>query len=260
MSLHQRTYSIIAALVTVAASHSARAVITAQSVITPTIGETGSFTDGGNDYFGIVDNAGQIAGGSFSTATTSPIFSATEGTVAGRDIDDAGSKPATRTATWSLNVAGIANSSGPFTNINFSGHIAATENGWNNFDDALDDDFVTFSLKLDGFETDIQDFRPNITNAQGQAGSSGSLALDTNGDEVGDGTAVAAAGTGQTFSLTGVTANTSIELVMTVHANAGDQEFWASGALTADIDVVPEPSSTLMLSLAGGLLALRRRR
>lgn len=234
---------------------SSHAVLTAISTSTPAVGETGDFSDGGTDYFGVV-TGGQIAGTTFSSGQTSP----PEGSLAGRDLDDGNTKLSTRTATWSLPLPGGA--AAPFTSIVFKGSIAARDvatNGigaWDNPGTAADD-FVTFELFLDGVSAGKADFRPDVAIGN----FNGSLALDTNNDGVGDGTLVTPT-SGFLFNINAgvATANTSVTVVLTTHSDSGNEEFWTSGSLEAVVDVVPEPSSTMMLGLAGGLLAFRRKK
>lgn len=230
---------------------SSHAVLTALSTSIPVAGETGDFSDGGSDYFGVV-SGGQIAGTTFSPSQTSP----GEGALAGRDHDDGNTKPSLRTATWTLPVPGAI--SGPITAIVFRGSIAARDvatsgtGAWDN-----PDDFVTFELFLDGVSSGKADFRPDVPNGS----FNGSLAQDTNDDGVGDGTTVTP-GSGLAFTIDpgAATANTTVTVVVSASSDSGNEEFWVTGTLEGTADVVPEPSSTLMLGIAGGLLITRRKK
>ncbi len=238
---------------------SSQAVITTVSTSTPVAtGGPSFFSDGSSDYFGIVSNTGtMIAGATFTSNLTSP----PDGSLAGRDLDDGSTRPATRTAEWQLSIAGIPNAASPFTNISFSGRIAARDdnNAWDNADPI---DFITFELLQDGaiLTSETKDYR----STAGLTFFNGNLALDTNGDGIGDGVHVPNASANpslaQNASLTGTTANSTIVLRITVHSDSGNEEFWVDGTLSADVDIVPEPSSSLMLSLAGGFLLMRRKK
>ncbi|NWK57709.1 PEP-CTERM sorting domain-containing protein [Verrucomicrobiaceae bacterium N1E253] len=215
------------------------------------------FSDGGSssgaDYFGVVDNTGtMIAGSFFSPSDTTP----PSGSIAGRDHDDGNNRPGTRTAEWQLNIGSISGASAPFTNIFFSGSIAAGPNGWDN-DPGGSTDFVMFELLLDGVvvASETQGFRSTAP----LGGFAGNLALDTNGDGVGDG-AVVGSEVAQNFSLTGTTANSTVVLRMTAHSDASGAEFWANGTLTADVAIVPEPSVSFLIGAGAlGFLARRKR-
>ena len=173
--------------------------------------------------------------------------------------------PQTRTAEWQLSVASIPNAASPFTNISFSGRIAAADDTpWDNDNVNSNVDFITFELVQDGvtLATETKDFRPTGPVAENSVNFN--LALDTTGDGVGDGTVVPNASAdpllAQAFTLTGTTAASTIVLRVTAHSESGNEEFWVDGTLSADIDIVPEPSSSLMLALAGGLLVVRRKK
>lgn len=230
---------------------STQAVLTAISTSTPVVGETGDYSDGGGDYFGVV-TGGQISGTAFSPNLTSP----TEGSLAGRDLDDGNTRPTTRTAEWSLPLPGGAVA--PMTSIVFRGTLAARDdnNAWDNPGNATDD-YVTFELFIDGALNQTRDYRPDVAVGL----FNGNLKLDTNGDNVGDGEL--ASNTGVAFVMdpgAATPANTSIVLRVTAHSDSSNEEFWTSGTLEAVVDVVPEPSSVMMLGLAGGLLAFRRKK
>ncbi len=241
---------------------SSQAVITQVTTSVPVAtGGEAFFSDGnistGADYFGIVDNSGNTIGGvSFSPNFTAPPI----GALAGRDHDgEGGSKE--RTAEWQLSIAGISGAVSPFTNISFSGRIAARDDD-NAWDNESAPDFVKFELLQDGVvvSSETKDFRS--TAALGLF--NGDLALDTNSDGVGDGTVVPNASAdpnlAQAFSLTGTTANSTIALRVTAHSDSGNEEYWVDGTLSADVDIVPEPSSSLMLALAGGFFMARRKK
>jgi hypothetical protein len=260
----QRTSKLVAILLATASTlGTSHAVLTFTSTPVATGGEA-YYSDGGvdtgADYFGIVDNTKtMIAGDPFSASDTAPPI----GALAGRDLDDGNSRPKTRTAEWQLNIASIPNAVSPFTNISFSGRIAAADDSpWDNDPGGPNVDFITFELIQDGvtLTSETKDFRS--TAAIGFV--NGNLALDTDGNGVGDGTVVPNAFTdpvlAQAFSLTGTGANSTIILRVTAHSDSGNEEFWIDGTLSADVDVIPEPSSSLMLALAGGLLAIRRKK
>ena len=237
-----------------AAALPSHAIITQVSNSTPTATGPGGgfFSDGGSDYFGIVDNTGNfIQGVGFTATDTTP----PAGALAGRDLDDGNTRPGTRTAEWELNIASIAGAVSSFTNILFSGTIAAGPAGWDNFTGSSVD-FVTLELLQDGvvLASETKDFRSTAPLNNGP----GDLALDTNGDGVGDAATVSISG--QNFSLTGTTASSTVVVRMTAHSDASGAEFWVSGNLTADVDIIPEPSSSLMLIFGSGLLMIRRRR
>lgn len=249
-TVHHCIYSVVASLLAVA-TLPCHAAMTSTSTPVAT-GGLPYFSDGVSDYFGIVDASATTIGGlAFTPSTTSP----STGDLAGRDIDDGIPANATRTAEWSLNIASIPTAISPFTNISFSGNLAASQNTWDNTT-AGNIDLITFELFLDGavVATDMAAFRSQ--NALGI--NDGTLALDTNGDGVGDGTGVSVSGTA--LALSGVTANSTIVVRATATVNSGTEEFWMNGILSADFDTVPEPSSSFMLALAGGLLVMRRKK
>ncbi|NWK55951.1 PEP-CTERM sorting domain-containing protein [Verrucomicrobiaceae bacterium N1E253] len=211
----------------------------------PTVGETGGFSDGVGDYFGIV-TGGLIAGNTFSPNTTTP----PEGALAGRDLDDGGALPADRTAEWSLPLPGGATP--PMSSIIFNGSIAARDStSW----DASDS--IKLELFIDGLIADSIEFRPNNPT------STTSLAEDTNADNIGDGPAINPLAP-YAFQLSSpTTANTGVTVKITAHSDSANEEFWVSGTLSAEVDTsgtVPEPSSTMLLGLAGSILIFRRKK
>lgn len=244
-----RTLSVAAALLA-AGTLPSYAVITSVSTSVPT--GTDEFSNGSSDYFGLVDNGGtMIAGTTFSPNVTAPPADS----VAGRDHDGQGGSD-NRTASWTLNITNHSGAIAPFSNISFRGTLAARDTSapWDR-NPSGDDDFILFELYQDGvlLASESKDYRANSA-----LNFSGNLALDTNADLRGDGADVTPAG--QALAMTGTTANSTIEVRITAQSNSSTEEWWASGELSADIDIVPEPSSSLMLALAGGLLAFRRKK
>lgn len=223
------------------------------SSATPEDGNTAGstfFSDTGSDYFGVVESGGaSIEGLAFTPGSTNP----SDGSLTGRDLDDGNIRLPTQTAEWTLDISDYA-AIGPFTNISFAFDIAARTLQWDNFGGNLD--FIQFELLVDSTLQDSIIFRPDVAIGLTQ----GTLAVDSNADGVGDGTALAPL-TANSFSLsTATTGNTDVVVRVTVRSDSGNEEFWTDGNLTADLDIVPEPSSTAFLVLAGGLLLSRRKR
>lgn len=224
----------------------------------PSTGSTPSTTfNSGADFWGPVTAIGPMAvNGIVPTGTidiTPPV-----GAFAGEDID-VGSGDVV-TVSWTINLPGDAAPGTGLTNINFAGQFGAASAGvgptFSAFFDAgeeFDFDFVA------GAATSSVDFRPvgGPTNND--------LAIDTNADNIGDGTLAIESGVvvnfadagGATVTTTSVTFTGSFPPFFSGQA----EEFWASGTLTADYDqLIPEPSSGLLALFGAGLLFFRRRR
>lgn len=218
------------------------AAITSISSSSPTLSST--FTDGGSDYFGIV-NSGLILTQNFNSSINPP-----EGSVAGEDLDGEGGSN-TQTVTWTLNLPGDAVPGTGLTTIDFSGLLASGAG----FDDA--DGSHPFVFSVDGSEVG------RITFSRVNDGDpfNSALAVDTNLDGFGDGAVATATGTAVTFSDPGGAAVTSVDVVFTISSGSGGEEFWTNGTLSAQYDMVavPEPS-TLLLSVIGAFAVIRRSR
>lgn len=210
------------------------------SSTTPTL--SSSFSDGSGDYFGLIDASGDIGGTNISTSLSPP-----EGSVAGEDLDGEGGT-GTETATWTIVLPGDAAPGTGLTSINFAGVLAGRGGAWDSTDG------IDFAFTVGGSAVDSISFRWDDANDN----FNGALAIDTTGDGFGDGTTVSTTGLGFSFSDAGGSSITSVTVVMTASSNGGDEEFWASGNLSASYEQIPEPSATLLGGL--GLLALLRRR
>lgn len=237
-------YSIKIPLTLFSATMFANAVVIDTS--TPTANpSTPFFSDGGSDYFGVVDNSGLIAGTIFSSNVTSPPI----GSLAGRDHDDGNSRPEIVIAEWALTLPSDAQSGTGLSNIIFSATVAAKETGWL-------DNSIQYELLINGVVTSTRAFYSSIPSV-----TAGVLLEDTNADQVGDGTAISSSGTSISLSDSGGSAINSVILRATIHSARGDSEHWTLGSLSADYtQAVPEPSSLMLLGLGTvGFLSRRSR-
>ncbi|MFD2160667.1 PEP-CTERM sorting domain-containing protein [Rubritalea tangerina] len=237
-------------------SSTAIAVTTSISVSTP----TGVFnSDGGRDYFGIVANGGTtLNSGDFDEGNA--LLSAPVGALTGRD-QDGGSDgfPNPATASWLLQLPGNAAIGTGLTNIVFDATVAATEGEWHANDTGganINPDFIIFELYLNGALT-----ASSAYYSTGSGTTTGTLGLDTNNDQVGDQEFLTPSGIDITdiISAGGASIN-SVELRATYAADGGDTEHWTLGTLSADYELVPEPSTTTLMGLGSLCLLLRRKR
>lgn len=210
---------------------------------TPTV--SANFSDGSNDYFGIVDAGGTtINGTSFTPNDTTPVV----GSVAGRDIDDGAPAPfIAQTAVWGLSIP-VGTTS--IDTIDFTGTLAASDEWINNaFLNSID-----FVLNVGGVDVLTESYRTQ--NAVGGPITSTLLALDTNGDDVGDGTVIQISGTGINLTDAGGSSaailNNPITLTASFRAFSSGTDFWTTGTLSANATVVPEPGTIFGTTAAVG--------
>ena len=220
-------------------SSNANAVLTGVSTSTPTVTFNDSSSNG-EDYFGIVGGGGMINGTNIDSSINAP-----DGSVAGEDIDGiAGTGGRMQMATWSLSLPGDAIPGTGFTSINFSGLFAANDNVFDNTD------HFDFTFSLNGATT--SDISIRYDRAGGD-NFNDSLAIDTDGNGIGDGTAISTSGTAISFSDPGGALISSVVVKLTVDSTAwaAGEEFWANGTLDAVYDraAIPEPSSFLMIGI-----------
>lgn len=245
----------------IAGTLSSYGAITNLSTNVPT--SSGFFTDGAADFFGIVDTATTtttgtlVGGGNYLIKDVFPIA----GYLIGRDHDDADTRPGTLQATWSLSLPSNAAFGTGLTNIKFSGTLAAAQGGWDGKSSSGNvPDSIKFELIVDGIVTATMFF------ASDSETSVGSLRLDTNGDDIGDALQISATGitftpsTNNPLSNAGGASVTSVQLRGTFASDSSDATYWTFGTLSADYDLVPEPSSALLFGIgAVGLIARRSR-
>jgi hypothetical protein len=195
---------------------------------TPVAGETGDFNDfdgriiSGRDYFGVVTTGVtvlEIANSPFSSWETSP----PPGAVAGRDHDDGSTKPATRTATWTLMLPQFTQS---IDNLVFSGTLAAADADLGNWQ-PTGTDLITLELKIDDVTIVTQSYQGNGT---------GQLELNPP-----SGSFLTASGVSVTLSDTdlGIAAITSVQLLATVTSDSSQEDWWLSGTLSYDETTLP---------------------
>ena len=256
-----RSYSIIIAAGTIS-SHAAITTVSTQTplAVLPTVFFSDNGTPAGTDYFNVVKtvNSGDPLTGTFVDNSTyvstgvEPII----GSLAGRDHDNQSTRPFTAQASWKLNLAGDAGAGTGFSNIIFSATLAANEGQWDNLAGEIDDIKFEVFLNSSAVAVATRTFKPTgIANTDNT-----SLALDTNGDGVGDGLAITTSGTGFMITNAGGAGITSIEVRASFTTNVSAESYWTFGTLSADYDMVPEPSSTLLFGLGGLTLLTRRSR
>ncbi|WP_411827054.1 PEP-CTERM sorting domain-containing protein [Luteolibacter sp. AS25] len=218
------------------------------------------FSDNGGDYFNLVDTPNSGSNPPTGTFVDSTTYESTgvvpiAGSIAGRDHDDGNIRPEQVQASWILMLPGDAASATGFTNINFSGTVAATQNAWDRGTIGGVDN-IHFDFFINGSLVGFLHYEPN-----GAAGGGNyNLALDTNADGTGDGQLISETGTNFSFSAVGGAATTLIEVRGTYFVDDGSAAHWTFGTLSADYDMVPEPSSALLLGLGSLGLIVRRSR
>jgi hypothetical protein len=190
------------------------------STSNPVAGETGDFNDfdgsfpllSGRDYFGVVTAGPLIAGSPFSTWETTPAV----GAIAGRDHDDGGSKPSTRTATWMLMLPQFTQS---IDNLVFAGTLAAADTDAGNWTPS-GTNLITLELKIDNVTIVTQNY---------QGDGLGKLELNPP-----SGNFVTNSGVPVILSDTslGITALTSVQLLATVTSDSSQEDWWLSGTLS----------------------------
>jgi hypothetical protein len=143
-----------------------------------------------------------------------------------------------------------------FSDINFSATLAANEGHWDNSDGNFDE--IKFEVFLNSAAVAIatRSFKP--TGAIGSVNTS--LALDTNSDGIGDGLAITTGGAGFTITNAGGAGITTIEVRASFTTDVSVESYWTFGALSADYDMVPEPSSPLLFGLRALEVFARRSR
>jgi len=152
---------------------------------------------------------------------------------------------------------GNANPGTGFSNISFASILAARQNAW---DDETPSPFfrdnIILELFINGSRVEKRAYEPNGV----RVGNGESLALDTNNDGVGDGLAISESGTAINFTDPGGAAVNMVELRGTFSVDDGEVDYWLAGTLSADYDMVPEPSSAFLLGLGSLCLLARRSR
>ena len=205
-----RSYLLLAAALGLAPAASAQVVLLEETFETDGDGtryavDNGFYTNGGN-YFARVDDASdgvayQDANGSY---------------FGGRDMNDVG--PANGTVTLN-DVADLSAA----TNVTLSFRAAAGDDGSFDSSGSPLDDFLVVEYSTNGGTSyqECLDFRG--TNQPGSGGNSGLLAIDSNGDGIGDG--VALTPTFQSFSCAIPDAATSLQVRFRAQATGGDEFF-----------------------------------
>lgn len=246
-SIFSRLLSFAAVLTVFAGSGMAGTVMSI-STITPTVSDT--FRDTTNAYFGIVDQSGKIEGGSLNIFSTPPV-----GAVAGEDLnnndDDSGiARPDTRIASWSLTLPADAEPGTGLTDINFSGLFAANSAAWD-AGTGVTGDYADFHLVLNA---DVNNPAQTVAlRPRGTTGSNLDLGFDTdmNGDGSDGAVVSATSGSGISLSHLGGATVSSVQVLLAVHADAGNEEFWANGTLSASyaVSAVPEPTAFSLVAI-----------
>jgi len=201
----------------------------------------GEFHDGLSDYFSIVDPTNPLI-----DANTGIDFAGFGGSqyFAAEDIDDGGTRPATQTLTFTVNIFG-------YENISFSSLFAAGGNDDNPAYD--DDDGFLVTATIDGGVTQ------NLLAFEAIGGGNTLLREDTDFSGFGDSTVVIDHNF-ESYSSPIIGTGSELELVITVRSNDGNGEF-AFDNVTLDGDfVIPEPSSALLAFLGSAFLLGRRRK
>ncbi|WP_161635654.1 ExeM/NucH family extracellular endonuclease [Actibacterium mucosum] len=175
---------------------------------------TGFFSDGGFDYFGITDGAGNGDFGAGSTPSGEKAITGNDGNyLVGMDLDGEGaSLPVT--VTWSdLDITGL-------TDLSFTGSFAEFFDNPGDIDAA---DFIRIEASIDGGPVQtVLEFR-GADFSSSSSPSNGIFRVDTDGDGIGDGASLSEALAAFTAGIDGT--GSSLDLSLVVSVNSGDEDF-----------------------------------